>query len=160
MRKTWFIPAVLASAVALATPAFAEPPASPEASEGQHGGHWRHMMMMSPFLRDLHQLNLSDAQKSQIRDLVKTDRENMKTQFQTLRQQHLAFERAVPGSADFETAASVLAQAAAAAAQTRVQTAADLHTKIYALLTDAQKSQLATLLAQTPNPEAPDSPEE
>ncbi len=102
------------------------------------------MMMM----RGLHQLDLSDAQKQSIHAAFKSSREGMKTQFQGLMQQRRAFQTAVPGTPEFNTAYGSYAQAAAAAAEARVKAEADLRTQIYSLLTDEQRAKLATLQVQ------------
>jgi Spy/CpxP family protein refolding chaperone len=118
---------------------------NPPPAKHEHSGHHG---PFPAFARALHQVNLTDSQKSQIHDLLKADHEAMRTQFKSLRDQHFAFDRAVPGSSDFVTAQANLVQAESAAVQTHVQHEADLHTKIYALLTDDQKSKLATALAE------------
>ncbi len=123
-------------------------PAAPPAGGHAHQGHrWR----MPAFARALHQVRLTDAQKSQIHTLLRADHEAMRAQFESLRDQHLAFDRAVPGTSDFTIAQANLLQAETAAVQTHLQHEADLHTKIYALLTDDQKTQLATALTQIQN---------
>jgi len=149
MIQCLLLPAALFSAAALAqssgtdaAPAGNTAAAAPHA-QGRHA-HWMH----SPFAEAMHQLNLTDAQKLQIHKLMSDARSSMHDQFHALKAQHDAFERAIPGTAEFQNDEANLAQAAAAAAQAHVQQEADIHAKIYALLTDAQKSQLATLLSQ------------
>jgi len=151
LLRTLMLPAALLSAAAIAVPALAQ---SDDGAPPPHewNGHHR---PMPPFARALHQVGLTDAQKTQIHDLMKASHQSMREQFQSLKQAHDAFDRAVPGTSDFSTAQTNLAQAEAAAAQAHVQQEADLHTKIYALLTDAQKSQLATVLTQLQGQGAP-----
>lgn len=110
-----------------------------------HGYHER-----SPFVAAMHQLNLTDAQKSQLHEMMHAAHGEMKQQFQSLQDARLAFDRAVPGTADFSMAQQNLLQAETTALQAHMQFEATMHTKAYAVLTDAQKAQLATILAQTP----------
>lgn len=154
--KSIFLAAALAATIGTAAPAFAQdapPPPPPAAGQhcggpghhGHHGwGHKRGMMMM----HELHQLDLSDAQKQSIREAGKSTRENMKAQFQSLMQQRRAFESAVPGTPEFNTAYGSYSQAAAAAAEARIKAEADLRTQVYSLLTADQRAKLATLKAQ------------
>lgn len=116
----------------------------PPPGEHAHAGHgrWR----MPAFARALHQVSLTDSQKTQIHDWVRADHEALRAQFKSLRDQHLAFDRAVPGTADFQSAEASLLQAETAAVQSHLQYEADLHARIYALLTDDQRAQLATAL--------------
>ncbi len=99
-------------------------------------------------MHELKELNLSDAQKASVKALFKTSHQQLKPQFQALMTQRQALNAATPGSPAFQNAATSLAQAASSAASARVQEEATLRTQIYGLLTDAQKSQLATLQAQ------------
>jgi Spy/CpxP family protein refolding chaperone len=148
MRKLLLLSAAMVSAAAFTLPAMADSPVSASSSQAPHHYGTCHRPAMARGLHLLHRLNLSDAQKSQIHALFAAERTTMKAQFASLHQQRLAFERAVPGTAEFQTAESALEQAEAASVPARIQSEADLRTKIYALLTDAQKSQLATLIAQ------------
>ena len=147
-----FVPAcLLAAGLALGGAALADganPTGDAPAAGHPHFGHHHHM---PAFARALHQVTLTDAQKTQIHALFKADHETLREQFKSLRDTHLAFDRAVPGTGDFATAQANLVQAESAAVQAHVQHEADLHGKIYALLSDEQKSQLATALANLPN---------
>lgn len=127
---------------------------SPEAAPGPPPGEHAHHgfgRRMPAFARALHEVSLNDTQKSQIHELLKADHEALRDQFRSLRDLHIAFDRAVPGTAEFTTAQSSLLQAETAAVQTHLQHEADLHTRIYGLLTDEQKSQLATALTRIQN---------
>lgn len=136
MRKSLFLGLALASAMTLGTAAFA---AGQEG--GPHfGGHRGHGMDMA-----MQKLNLTDAQRASIRDLVKNSFAQNKTQRDALRQQRQAFESMTPDQVGYQAAAARLAQAEAAATQTRVQQHAQLKAQIYALLTPQQKAQWATL---------------
>jgi Spy/CpxP family protein refolding chaperone len=162
--STLVLPALLLAGMSL--PVLADPPASggdPPMMAAYGHGH----RQAPPFARALRQVGLTTDQQSQIRQLVQSDRGALREQFQSLRASRLAFDRAVPGTGDFANAQANLLQAEMAALQARLQHEADLHTRIYALLTDAQKAKLASVLAQmqtrlageaapdAPPPEAP-----
>jgi Spy/CpxP family protein refolding chaperone len=93
-------------------------------------------------------LNLSDAQRTQIKQLTRQDFTQAKPQMQALRQARQAFESATPGTADYQTAAGNLAEAEADAARTRTANRANLRAQIYQVLTPAQRTQLASLRAE------------
>lgn len=96
----------------------------------------------------LDQLNLTDAQHTSIRELMQQSFTAARPAMQTLRQQRMAFEQATPGGADYQSAAIALAQAEADAAHAKVLREADLRSKIYNVLTPAQRTQLASLKEQ------------
>jgi Spy/CpxP family protein refolding chaperone len=138
MRKTYFLSAALVTVLGCAPLAFAQ--------QADHAWHGHHGMAMSGHMYE--QLNLSDAQRSQIQQLVKQNFAQAKPQMQALRQARQAFEAAAPGTADYQTAASNLAEAEADAARTRTTNRANLRAQIYELLTPAQRTQLASLQAE------------
>jgi Spy/CpxP family protein refolding chaperone len=137
MRKSLFLGLALASAMTLGTAAFAAGQDGGPRFGGHHGGHGFGMAMQK--------LNLTDAQKTSIRNLVKTSFSQTKPQRDALRQQRQAFEAMTPDQVGYQAAATQLAQAEAAATQNRVQQRAQLKAQIYALLTPQQKAQWATL---------------
>lgn len=104
-----------------------------------HGGHW---------MRTLRQLDLSTTQRASIRSMLRADFKEARPEMVALRQKRAAFEAATPGTAEYHAAANDLGHAEADAALTRMLHHADLRTKIYQLLTPAQRAQLATLRAQ------------
>jgi len=143
MRKNITLGLLLASAVALAPFAIASAQdGGPHG--GWHGGHGGHGAAFAAFGK----LNLSDAQKASIKQIVKASFEQNKGQFQALRQQREAFAQLTPTSAGYQSAANSLAQAEAAATQARVLQRANIRAQIYAVLTPAQQSQLAQLKAE------------
>lgn len=137
MRKSLLLGLALASAMTLGTAAFAAGQDGGQRFGGHHGGHGFGMAMQK--------LNLTDAQRDSIRNLVKTSFSQNKSQRDSLRQQRQAFESMTPDQVGYQDAAARLAQAEAAATQTRVQQQAQLKAQIYALLTPQQKAQWATL---------------
>ena len=148
MRKHTLLGLALASALAIGTTAAIAAPGAggPDSSgHGWHGHEGRHgdsQMMM------LHKLNLSDAQKASIKQIVGTNREQNKAPREALRKQRAAFESMTPNQVGYQAAATNLAQAEGQATQVRVQQQANMRAQIYALLTPQQQAQAATFTAQ------------
>lgn len=147
---------ILAIALAACTPlAFAAAPqatssaptssAAPQWS-GHHGQAMHGMHGQRTGMWD--QLDLSDTQSASIRQLKQQSFKQDRAGMQALRQQRMAFKNAAPGSADYQSSANALATAEANAAHDRVLREADLNTKIYNVLTPAQRTKLASLRAE------------
>lgn len=94
------------------------------------------------------QLDLSDTQRASIRQLRQQGFQQARPRMQALRQQRMALDNATPGSANYQTAANALAEAEANAARARVLSEADLRSRIYNVLTPAQRAKLASLREQ------------
>lgn len=153
MRKTYLLSAAVVVVLGCAPLAFAQQTdasqtGAPQSASSQtgHAWHGHHGMATGGHMYD--QLNLSDAQRSQIKQLMQQNFAQAKPQMQALRQARKAFEAAAPGSADYQTAASNLAEAEADAARTRTTNRANLRAQIYQLLTPEQRTQLASLQAE------------
>jgi Spy/CpxP family protein refolding chaperone len=140
MRKNISLALMLASAVALAPFAIAS-----AQDGGPHGGFHGHG---HGAFEAYSKLNLSDAQKASIKQILQTARSQGKAQREALHQQREAFEQMAPNASGYQTAATALAQAEGAATTARVQQRAAIRAQIYALLTPAQQSQLATIKAE------------
>ena len=138
MRKTLLVPAILAAAIGCAPLALAQ-----QAGPAWHGHHG---MAMAGHMYD--KLGLSDAQRTQIKQLTQQGFAQAKQEMQSLRQARQAYESATPGTAAYQTAASNLAEAESDAARTRVTTEANLRAQIYQVLTPTQRTQLADMRAQ------------
>jgi Spy/CpxP family protein refolding chaperone len=140
MRKTlvsiFAAAAIGGSSLALAT-------AGGGMGHGWHGGH--HGMSA---MHELGKLNLSDAQKNSIKQFAKQSFGQLKPQMEAVRQQRKAFESMDPTSPGYQPATSNLAKAEAELASARVMQRAALRAQVYALLTPAQRTQLATDRAQ------------
>ena len=144
MRKSTTFGLILASAIAITTVAVAAPGAGGPGAGGPGGwhSHGRGQLMA------LNKLNLTDAQRASIKQIIQTSFAQNKTQRQALRQQRSAFASMTPDQVGYQAAAASLAQAEGAAAQQRVQQRANLRAQVYAVLTASQKAQLATFQAQ------------
>lgn len=142
MRKNITLALAMASALALAPFAIA---AAAGQDGGPHGGwHGGHSHELAG---EYAKLNLSDAQKANIKQIMQNAFSQTKTQRQNLRQQREAFEQMAPNASGYQAAATALAQAEGAAATARVQQRAAIRAQIYAVLTPAQQAQLATMQA-------------
>lgn len=139
-------------AVALLAATIAAPLRAMAQDGPPHGGHHGHG---GPFLHELHDLDLSDAQRQTIHGYVKASFQSARAELQNLHSLRHAFDTAAPGSAGYSTAVAQLADAESKAASGRVQAMAALRTQIYSVLTDPQKAQLAAKLASLPPPGPP-----
>lgn len=130
-------------------------PPPPGAFAGHDGprGHGPHEG--GPMLHLLRQLDLSDSQRETIKSDVKRFHEQGRASFEAMRSVHRAFQTTPPDSASYSAAVTQMADAAANMAREHVQREAALRKQIYAVLTDAQKSKLNSLIAALPEPPAP-----
>ncbi|WP_426699920.1 Spy/CpxP family protein refolding chaperone [Rhodanobacter sp. Col0626] len=141
MRKNITLGLILTSAMAFGAFAVAAP-AGP--AGGPHGHHsHRHGQDMG-----FRKLNLTDAQRASVKQIMHTSFAQNKTQWQALRQQRSAFGSMTPDQVGYQAAAARLAQAEGDATKVRVQQKANVRAQIYAVLTPAQKAQMATMRAQ------------
>lgn len=144
MRKRFLIPAALLT-IAASTSGFAQADQLPPPDMPHHG---MHRPPMPPLMHELHQLGLTESQKQTIRGFFEAGRETMHTQMDAIRKARREFDAAQPGTSDFATAQVNLEQAEVDGAHARVKHEAELRTEIYGVLTDAQKTKLASLIAQ------------
>lgn len=141
MRKSTSLVLALTAALSLTTLAVSAQADGPHG--GWHGGGRGHGELAS-----LNKLNLTDAQRASIKQIVQASFAQNKPQHEALRQQREAFESMTPGQVGYQAAAASLATAEGAATQQRVQQQATIRTQVYAVLTTAQKAQYATLQTQ------------
>ncbi len=139
MRKSTPLLLILAAAVSCTTLAVS---AQTGPYGGWHGGHGHGHFM------PLNKLNLTDAQRASIKQIMQNSFAQNKTQRQALHQQREAFDAMTPDQVGYQAAAASLASAEAAATQQHVQQQAATRAQIYAVLTTAQKAQYATMQAQ------------
>jgi Spy/CpxP family protein refolding chaperone len=133
-------------AAMLACPALAFAAAPQQTAPAASATAPRAQQQRQPNLFD--QLGLTDSQRSSVRTLMQQNFQQARPQLQALRQKQLAFEKATPGTSQFQSAANDLAQAESSAAHDEVLRQADLRTKIYNLLTAEQRTKLASLVQQ------------
>lgn len=108
--------------------------------QGMRGGH--HGMGI------LRQLDLTDAQRTSVHQLMQQNFEQARPKMEAVRSKRQAFENTTPGSANYQATANDLAQAEATAIHARVLREATLRSKIYGLLTPAQRTKLASIRTQ------------
>jgi Spy/CpxP family protein refolding chaperone len=168
MNRSLPLSILLAAAVGCSSLAFAatgmqtSAPASPSSSgsmqkgkwHGMHHGHMRRgggMRHGGMHMLDMHmlgKLDLSDTQRTSIRQMMRNSFEQTRPEMQALRQKREALEAATPGSSEYRSATDELASAEANAARQRVVREATLRTRIYGVLTEQQRTQLASLRAE------------
>jgi Spy/CpxP family protein refolding chaperone len=96
----------------------------------------------------LEELNLTAAQQSSIRQTMQQNFQQLRPQMQTVNQKRQAFENATPGSSGYQSAVNDLAQAEADFAKAQTLREGAVRTKVYELLTPAQRSKLKDLIAE------------
>ncbi|WP_233843624.1 Spy/CpxP family protein refolding chaperone [Dyella sp. 2HG41-7] len=134
MRKTMTLSLVLAAALGCSALALA----GPGGQEGGFGGH-HHGAEAGLSFRGM---NLTDAQKAQIKQIVQQSRTSLKSQGEAVHQQREAFEQLSPSSSGYQSAAASLAQAEAAFTSARITARAAATAQIYnTVLTSAQQTQ-------------------
>jgi len=139
MRKTMTLSIILAAALGCSALALAGP-----GGQGGFGGPGFHGHHGGGF-ESLRGLNLTDAQKAQVKQIVQASFSSLKSQFQAVRQQRQAFEALAPNSSGYQAAAASLAQAEANLTSARITARAAVTAQIYStVLTSAQQTQYTT----------------
>jgi periplasmic protein CpxP/Spy len=132
MRKTMTLSIILAAALGCSALALAGPGGQGGDFHGHHGGGFM----------ALRGLNLTDAQKAQVKQIVQQSFTQLKPQFQAVRQQREAFEAMAPNASGYQAAAASLAQAEANLTSARITARAAVTAQIYStVLTSTQQSQ-------------------
>jgi periplasmic protein CpxP/Spy len=137
MRKTMTLSIILAAALGCSALALAQggPAGGPGGFHGHHGGGFG----------ELRGLNLTDAQKASVKQIVQASFTQLKPQFQAVRQQREAFEALAPNASGYQAAAASLAQAEANLTSARITARAAVTAQIYStVLTSAQQTQYTT----------------
>lgn len=140
MRKSITLSLILSAALGMSALAAAQggPGFGPDFGHGPHGHRGGAEMA-------LRGLNLTDAQKTQIKQIVQQSFASMKSQAQAVRQQREAFEALSPNASNYQSAAASLAQAEANFTSARITARAAVTAQIYnTVLTQAQQSQYAS----------------
>ncbi|GLQ90610.1 Spy/CpxP family protein refolding chaperone [Dyella flagellata] len=138
MRKSMTLSLILSAALGVSALAFAHD-GGPDFGPGGPRDHHGEAMMA------LHGLNLTDAQKAQVKQILQQSFASLKTQAQTVRQQHEAFEALSPNASNYQSAAASLAQAEANLTSARITARAGATAQIYnSVLTSAQQNQYAS----------------
>ncbi len=144
MRKNLTLGLILSSAMAFGSVAIAAGHGGHDGDRaGSHGRHRGHAHEMA-----FKKLDLSDAQRASIKQIVHNSFAQSKAQREALHQQREAFRAITPDQVGYQAAAARLAQAEGSATQLRVQQKATVRAQIYAVLTPTQRARMATMRAE------------
>jgi len=141
------------SVATAAEEATATPPPPPPGPHGwHHGGPW-HL---------LSKLDLTAAQKAQIKGIMTTARPEMQSLREQMRANSLKLEQTKPTDANYASIAAAVSQTHGSLSAQMMSQHSDIRAQIFKVLTPAQQAQLATLEAErqaqreahghTPNP--------
>lgn len=140
--------AILAASAGLSTVNAADDPAAAAAPPaGMHGpwaGHHRFGREGGLFKK----LNLTADQQASVKAILTAAKPQMTSLHQQLRANHLKLEQTRPDDPNYGNVVAEVAQSNAALASQRTSQGAELRAQMYAVLTPAQKTQLAALQAQ------------
>jgi protein CpxP len=130
----------LSIASAQTTTTTTTPPATPSGHHGwhHHRGPW-HL---------LSKLDLSDAQKAQIKSIMTAAKPEMQSLHQQMRTNMQKLEQTQPSDANYSTIASQVSQTHGSLSAQMMTQRANVRAQIFKVLTPAQQTQLATLRAQ------------
>ena len=135
-KKFLIIPAILmALAAGLATSALAQRPGK---GFGHHGGWMRHMAK---------QLNLTDAQQTQIKGIMATEKTKIKPLMQQMRQNQQAQDANINGSFD-ENQARAFANKQAQLMTDLIVEKERMRSQVYAVLTPEQRQKALQLMQE------------
>jgi Spy/CpxP family protein refolding chaperone len=111
-----------------------------------HGG-WGHHHGWGP-MRAFHQLGLTDEQKASMKTILSDAAPAMKSLHQQIRTNMQQLRATTPESADYAAVVASVSQTAGTLETQKTTQQANLYAQLYAVLTPAQKSQLAALQAK------------
>jgi Spy/CpxP family protein refolding chaperone len=145
MYSRTFRTTALAAAIAFSSLAFAAGAAraqsTPPASAAKPGAPAQQHSI-------LEELNLTEAQQSTIRETMQQNFQQLRPQMEAVTQKRDAFENATPGSSSYQSTVNDLAQAEADFAKARTLREGVLRSKVYEVLTPAQRTKLQSLIAE------------
>jgi Spy/CpxP family protein refolding chaperone len=115
---------------------------------GMHAGMHGHMMGGPEFGMFLHQLNLTDDQKAQVKQIFQTEKPNIKPLMQQEMQSHLQLMQLITsGKFDQGAATAIATQEAQTHIQIQVEHA-KIGAQIYQLLSSDQKAKVADMISK------------
>lgn len=100
-----------------------------------------------PFAEQMAELNLSDAQRSEIRKIMMSQRDSMKGEREALRNQLIAFAELDPQAPQYADSVEGFADQAEARARELAPALLDLQAKLRAVLTPEQRAMVQTKVA-------------
>ncbi len=119
--------------------------ASAAAAPGPRGGPWHHHGGPG---RLYSKLGLTTEQQASMKAIWAAAKPQMRSMHETLRANHLKLAQIKPDDPNYASVVAEVAQSNAELASKRTSQMAELRAQTYALLTQPQKTQLATLEAQ------------
>lgn len=148
MKSVRSILIVAAAGLALAAGiAFAQNESGPMHHE-MHGGMHGHMMGGPEFMHFLHELNLTDDQKAQVKQIFQNESSTIKPLRQQEAQAHLQMMQLITSDKfDPKQAAAIAAQESPIHVQMEVEHA-KIGSQIYQLLNSDQKAKVADMIAK------------
>ena len=128
--------------------AFAQQEGGPGGMHHGMRGGMHHQFMGGPFGMMLHQLNLTEDQKAQVKQIMQAERPNMKPLMQQQFQSHQQMMQLITsGNFDQAKATAIATQDAQVKIQMEVEHA-KIGSQIYQLLDSTQKAKVADMLAK------------
>jgi len=112
------------------------------ANTGYSGGHFHHHH--GGLWREYSHLGLTDDQKASMKAIFTAAKPQMQTLHQQAQANHLKLLQTKPDDPNYQTVVAEVAQSEATLASQRSTEQAQLRAQLYAVLTPAQKTQLAT----------------
>ena len=134
----------LALALAAGTALAQGPDADKPMHRGMHGG----MMGMEMGMGFLHQLNLTDEQHAQVKQIMQAERPNIRPLMQQETQSHQQMMQLITSGAFDQAKATALAQQEAQVHTQITVEHAKIASQIYALLDSNQKAKVADMMAK------------
>ncbi len=150
MTGSWlFFNSITAGAQGLATPAFAEKTGPNDGASQEHCGKWkghhRHFGRHHGHFALWRKLNLTDAQRSQIKTIVSEERPKMKPLFQQLQAGREQLNALIKSGSFDEAKVQSIAKGQAATLADMIVEKQRMKSRIYAVLTPEQRARAEKL---------------
>jgi Spy/CpxP family protein refolding chaperone len=134
--------AVLATVGGLSTASAQETTPAATTNTGYPGGHFHHGH--GGFWREYSHLGLTDDQKASMKSIFTAAKPQLQALHKQAQANHLKLAQTKPDDPNYPTVVAEVAQAEATLASQRSTQHSQLRAQLYAVLTPAQKTQLAT----------------
>ena len=135
--------ALLTAGTSMGIAIAADEAASAQPAPGAHAWHHHH----GPW-HLLSKLNLSDAQKQQIKDLFTAEKPQMQSLHEQMHANSLKLEQTKPTDPNYANVTAQVSQTHGTLSSQMMTQHAEMRAQIFKILTPAQQTQLATLEAQ------------
>jgi periplasmic protein CpxP/Spy len=138
--------ALLTAATSYSIASAADEATSPDAATTPSGPHW-HRHGGGPW-HMYGKLGLTTDQQASLKAIMTAAKPQMKSLHQQMQANHLKLMQTKPDDPNYANVVAEVAQSNASLTSQRTSQASELRAQMYAVLTPAQKTQLATLEAQ------------